>query len=172
MLSHHQAYCFCASGTKCLSLQGNTSSPFLQLFFYLNPLRYFYQTRWLLARGRVEELGMIIEKACLWNNRSLPMSYKKTLNVSQKVSDRRVSIFDLFQKGYKLTTFLMTIIWFSIILTYFGITLHMSTLGGNVYVNTVSSLSHPFPSSRLLNRKVVRVENKQFAINYKFNGIR
>lgn len=71
------------------------------------------------------------------------MSFKKTLH-SPTGADRRVSIFDLVQKGYKLTTFLMTIIWFSIILIYFGITLHMSSsLGGNVYINTVSSQIRP-----------------------------
>lgn len=32
----------------------------------------------------------------------------------------------------------MTILWFSIILIYFGITLHMSSLGGNIYINTVN----------------------------------
>lgn len=94
--------------------------------------------RWLLARGRIDELAAIIEKASLWNNRSLPLNFKKTLSVPHTTSERRVSIFDLVQKGYKRTTFLMTIIWFSIILIYFGITLHMSSsLGGNVYVNTV-----------------------------------
>lgn len=31
----------------------------------------------------------------------------------------------------------MAIIWFSIILLYFGITLHMGSLGGNIYVNVV-----------------------------------
>lgn len=65
------------------------------------------------------------------------MNYKKTLNVPQSGIDRRVSVLDLFQKGYKRTTFLMTIVWFSIILIYFGITLHMTSLGGNIYINTV-----------------------------------
>ncbi|CRK97339.1 CLUMA_CG010731, isoform A [Clunio marinus] len=93
--------------------------------------------RWLLARGKIDELAVIIEKASVWNKRKLPRNFKKTLNVSQADTERRVSIFDLFQKGYKRTTFLMTIIWFSIILIYFGITLHMSSLGGNVYINTI-----------------------------------
>lgn len=111
-----------------------------QLFFL-----HFIFSRWLLAHGRVDELAEIIEKASLWNSRPLIMNYKKTLNVPQSGIDRRVSIFDLFQKGYKRTTFLMTIVWFSIILIYFGITLHMSSLGGNIYINTVNlifSLSH------------------------------
>lgn len=93
--------------------------------------------RWLLSKGRVEELKVVIEKASYWNRRELPASYEKTLIVSQTVSERSVSIFDLFKTGYKTTTLLMAVVWFSIILIYFGITLHMSSLGGNVYINTV-----------------------------------
>ncbi|CAO1417559.1 unnamed protein product [Diamesa tonsa] len=93
--------------------------------------------RWLLSRGRIEELSKLINTACLWNNRTVPLNLDKSLVIPQNEVDRRVSVFDLFQKGYKRTTFLMTVIWFSIILIYFGITLHMSSLGGNVYVNTI-----------------------------------
>ena len=93
--------------------------------------------RWLLSRGRIEELSKLINTACTWNNRTVPLNLNKLLVIPQNEVDRRVSIFDLFQKGFKRTTFLMTVIWFSIILIYFGITLHMSSLGGNVYVNTV-----------------------------------
>lgn len=124
--------------------------------------------RWLLARGHVDELAIILEKASVWNSRSLPTNFKKTLSVSQTVSDRRVSIFDLFQKGYKLTTLLMTIIWFSIILTYFGITLHMSTLGGNIYINTVS-----FPitiSSFFISTSSPRLRKRENSLVWKMNS--
>lgn len=161
----HRASFYSASGSKCLNLQGD--KPHFLIILRLQ-ITISIKLRWLLARGRVDELAVIIEKACLWNNRSLAKGFKKTLNVSQKVSDRRVSIFDLFQDGYKLTTFLMTIIWFSIILTYFGITLHMSSLGGNIYVNTVSSQSHPLRRACKA-EKPTRVLNKLFAINYKFH---
>lgn len=79
----------------------------------------------------------MIKLAASWNNRTLPPHFEKTLTSSQTDSERRVSITDLFQKGYKLTTCLMIVIWFAIILIYFGITLHMSSLGGNVYLNSV-----------------------------------
>lgn len=95
--------------------------------------------RWLLAHGRIDELSTILETASKWNNRTLPVNFKNTLTISQMEMDRKVSIFDLFQKGYKQTSFAMLCIWFSIILLYFGITLHMSSLGGNVYINTVNT---------------------------------
>lgn len=113
--------------------------------------------RWLLSKGRVEELKLIIEKAAYWNSRELPPSYEKTLIVSQTASERSVSIFDLFQTGYKKTTFLMAIVWFSIILIYFGITLHMSSLGGNVYINTVCSYPKLFGTLILIKFKFIRL---------------
>jgi MFS transporter, OCT family, solute carrier family 22 (organic cation transporter), member 4/5 len=116
-----------------------------------------------LARGRTDELAAILEKASLWNSISLPTNFKKTLYVSQATSERRVSIFDIVKKGYRRTTFLMTIVWFSIILIYFGITLHMSSLGGNVYINTVTTpFFHPFFAIDLegFMRKTIRAENK------------
>jgi hypothetical protein len=84
----------------------------------------------------------MVEKASQWNGITLPMNFKKmissTMEINEKESNRRVSVLDLFQKGYKMTTFLMAIVWFSIILLYFGITLHMGFLGGNIYINVVS----------------------------------
>jgi hypothetical protein len=86
----------------------------------------------------------MVEKASKWNGITLPMNFKKmigsTMEINEKESNRKVSVLDLFQDGYKMTTFLMAITWFSIILLYFGITLHMGFLGGNIYVNVVSSI--------------------------------
>lgn len=118
-----------------------------------------HRARWLLARGRIDELASMLEQASIWNSISLPTNFMKTLNVPQSGIDRRVSIFDLFQKGYKRTTFLMTIVWFSIILVYFGITLHMSSLGGNIYVNTVIFFD-PFLTLDTLRRRGERYSSE------------
>lgn len=81
-----------------------------------------------------------MQKASVWNKITLPENFQKLLTAPGNSSNRRVSIFDLFQKGYRRTTTLMAIVWFSIILLYFGITLHMGSLGGNIYLNVVSLL--------------------------------
>jgi MFS transporter, OCT family, solute carrier family 22 (organic cation transporter), member 4/5 len=52
----------------------------------------------------------------------------------------------------------MTIIWFSIILIYFGITLHMSTLGGDVYINTVKLRGFLFVGFCWADQDEMRVE--------------
>ncbi|KAG5679752.1 hypothetical protein PVAND_009292 [Polypedilum vanderplanki] len=97
--------------------------------------------RWLLSRGRLDELSEMVQKASRWNNIQLPTNFKKmiasTMEINEQESNRKVSVLDLFQKGYKLKTALMAIAWFSIILIYFGITLHMGFLGGNIYINVL-----------------------------------
>ncbi|KAL7037089.1 hypothetical protein ACKWTF_009071 [Chironomus riparius] len=94
--------------------------------------------RWLLSRGRSSELSEMIKKAGEWNGISLPVNLEKMLSSSSDSGPRiRVSFFDLFQKGYKRTTALMAVVWFCIILLYFGITLHMGSLGGDIYLNTI-----------------------------------
>lgn len=95
-----------------------------------------------MSRGRNEELAEMIRKAGKWNGISLPTNFEKILaSPSTEESNKKVSILDLFQKGYKMTTSLMAIVWFSIILLYFGITLHMGSLGGNIYLNVVSDFN-------------------------------
>jgi hypothetical protein len=92
----------------------------------------------------------MMKKAERWNRITLPENFQKLLSSVRSASNNRVSIFDLFKKGYRRTTSLMAIVWFSIILLYFGITLHMGSLGGNIYINVVC-----------LNRLMLRVGNLQ-----------
>ncbi|XP_037951380.1 organic cation transporter protein [Teleopsis dalmanni] len=42
----------------------------------------------------------------------------------------------VFGKLYRRTTCLTLIIWLTLIIIYFGLTLHLSNLGGNIYMNT------------------------------------
>lgn len=136
------AYIVCA-GISYLTYHWRTmqfaiTSPMLALIM----LWYYYpeSPRWLLAQNRIDELAKQIELAAAWNNRILPKDFEMSLHTTKSEPHRTVAITDIFQKGYKLTTCLMLVIWFAIILIYFGITLHMSSLGGNVYINTVRKL--------------------------------
>ncbi|XP_053680696.1 organic cation transporter protein [Anopheles nili] len=99
--------------------------------------------RWLLAQGRLDELGLLLERATTANRLLLPDNYRKALIADRTrselsgESDANVSVGDIFRRKYIRTTLLMIVVWFGIILIYFGITLHMSNLGGDVYLNTV-----------------------------------
>ncbi|XP_059619763.1 organic cation transporter protein-like isoform X1 [Phlebotomus argentipes] len=92
--------------------------------------------RWLLARGKMEELKEIINRIAVRNRITLPDNYEKLLISPSDVNDT-VSILDLFKGKYRRTTLLMIVIWFSLVLLYFGITLHMNNLGGDIYINTI-----------------------------------
>ncbi|XP_058823470.1 organic cation transporter protein [Topomyia yanbarensis] len=94
--------------------------------------------RWLLAKGRIDELKRVIDGAASMNGFKLPQNYEKTLSASGSETEKDVvSIFDLFRRKFVRTTLLMLVIWFGIVLIYFGITLHLSNLGGDIYLNTV-----------------------------------
>lgn len=92
--------------------------------------------RWLLVNGRIDELVQVIENAAHWNAIKLQPNFEATLKKPQETVI--VSYAELFNKKYIRTTLLMIAVWYSLILLYFGITLHLSNLGGDIYLNTVS----------------------------------
>ncbi|XP_061399579.1 organic cation transporter protein [Musca vetustissima] len=123
--------------------------------------------RWLLARGRLEELYAIVERAARLNGTTLPPNYKKSLEAAvppsspncQNVTTANDAAEDngrpalnatnaieldanasplvvVFSRTYLRTTCLTLIVWLTLIIIYFGLTLHLSNLGGNIYVNT------------------------------------
>uniref|UniRef100_A0A182NFM9 Major facilitator superfamily (MFS) profile domain-containing protein n=1 Tax=Anopheles dirus TaxID=7168 RepID=A0A182NFM9_9DIPT len=97
--------------------------------------------RWLLAKGRLDELCALLERAAATNALHLPPNYRKTLLVEEEDAagqpEAAVSVGDVFRRKFLRTTLVMIVVWFGIILIYFGITLHLSNLGGDIYLNTV-----------------------------------
>uniref|UniRef100_A0A182W086 Major facilitator superfamily (MFS) profile domain-containing protein n=1 Tax=Anopheles minimus TaxID=112268 RepID=A0A182W086_9DIPT len=96
--------------------------------------------RWLLAKGRLDELCQLLERAASTNKLQLPANYRKALLVDGAESgepETAVSVGDVFRRKFIRTTLVMIVVWFGIILIYFGITLHLSNLGGDIYLNTV-----------------------------------
>lgn len=105
--------------------------------------RYFLpeSPRWLLAKGRTEELKEIIETAAKWNRIKLPNNYDKILNSTVNVEgddDSNGSFYELFRGEYLRTTLLLVIAWFTLILQYMAMTLHIGEMGGDIYLTTVS----------------------------------
>lgn len=92
--------------------------------------------RWLLAKGRVDELKKIIETAARWNKRTLPPNYERLLIVPEE-EDSSGSFLDLFKLEYLRTTLLLMVAWYALVLQYMAITLHIGEMGGNIYLTTV-----------------------------------
>lgn len=91
--------------------------------------------RWLLVNGRIPELCKLIDEAAKWNGIKLPSNYRKTLQKPEE--EVKVSFAELFRGEYLRTSILMMILWYTVILLYFGITLHVNNLGGDQYLNSV-----------------------------------
>lgn len=92
--------------------------------------------RWLLAKGRIEELKRIIETAARWNKKILPPNYDKLL-IPPPEEEASGSFIDLFKKEYLRTTLLLMVAWYCLVLQYMAITLHIGEMGGNIYLTTV-----------------------------------
>lgn len=93
--------------------------------------------RWLLSKGRIDELKDIIETAAKWNNRKLPDNYEKILiPPGEELSSG--SFADLFKGDYLRTTLMLIIAWYTLVLQYMAMTLHIGEMGGNLYVITVT----------------------------------
>ncbi|KAH8311117.1 hypothetical protein KR044_004483, partial [Drosophila immigrans] len=91
--------------------------------------------RWLLVKGRIEEVKRIIEAAARFNGRQLPPDYQLTPPTQESSSGEDVT--NLFRSSYlRRISICFLCIWFIINLVYYGLILNMSSFGGNVYLNS------------------------------------
>uniref|UniRef100_A0A1B0BL36 Major facilitator superfamily (MFS) profile domain-containing protein n=1 Tax=Glossina palpalis gambiensis TaxID=67801 RepID=A0A1B0BL36_9MUSC len=92
--------------------------------------------RWLLVKGRIDEVKRIVEAAAAFNKRDLPTNYETMLQPpTQEVSSQ--DFMCLFRSSYlRRITICFLCIWFTMNLAYYGFILNMSTFGGNVYLNS------------------------------------
>ena len=94
--------------------------------------------RWLLVKGRVDEVKRIIQSAADFNKRELPPNFEAMLKPPTK-EDSSQDFLCLFRIPYlRRITICFLCIWFTMNLAYYGFILNMSTFGGNVYLNSVS----------------------------------
>ncbi|XP_055853826.1 organic cation transporter protein [Episyrphus balteatus] len=93
--------------------------------------------RWLLCKGRVQEVKKIVESAAAFNGRQLPENYEKILTPPVQEESTRHDFWCLFRSRYlRRITICFWLIWFTMNLVYYGLILNMNTFGGNVYLNS------------------------------------
>lgn len=115
--------------------------------FYFH-LKNFYYTvrfvvpespRWLLCKGRVSEVKVILKNAARFNGRELPENLDKYLKPPPNFEDSSSGVIELVRTKYlRLVTCCFLCIWFTMNLIYYGLVLNMNSFGGNIYVNSVS----------------------------------
>lgn len=99
--------------------------------------------RWLLVKGRIDEVKQIVEAAAHFNKRDLPSDYETLLKPPPQEENSQ-DFFYLFKSRYlRRITICFLCIWFTMNLAYYGFILNMNTFGGNVYLNSVSELWQP-----------------------------
>lgn len=94
--------------------------------------------RWLSVNGKTDEAMGLLRRVARFNNTQLPD--KCVLECPADCnSGERVTFLDLFTSGRILAirTLIQILIWVSIGLVYYGITIAAADLGGNLYINFV-----------------------------------
>ncbi|XP_055384813.1 organic cation transporter protein-like [Condylostylus longicornis] len=104
---------------------------FLCFLFFIIP----ESPRWLLCKGRVQEVKEIVKKTADFNGIILPDNYEKML--VPPVQEDSEDFVNLFRSKYlRRITICFLCIWFTMNLVYYGLILNMNTFGGNVYLNS------------------------------------
>jgi len=94
--------------------------------------------RWLLARGRVEEAALILDKAASTNGRQGP---SKVALKQPTANSKSGNVFDLFKSvGLLRSTLIMYYLFFTNSFVYYGLTLNSGSLiPGNLHFNIIVS---------------------------------
>lgn len=129
MVSPHYIYVF--AYTENSQHSSNNSHDFFRYIIPESP-------RWLLAKGRTDELIKTIEQAAQLNKLVLPENYKHCLSVLNMKSSEKVSFFAIFRTKYLRTSVVLFIFWLCLMQIYNGTTLELGKLSKNIYTSTVS----------------------------------
>lgn len=141
-----------------------TTLPIVAFLAYKNFLKQ--SPRYLMTKGRCEEAAEIIKTIAETNGRTVPFELLPKL---KKISDNvktddiqsiNESTFDIFRyPQLRKKLFVVTLNWSAIAVAYFGLTLNVTNLGKNDFLNffLLSSVELPaFPLALLLMEKVGR----------------
>ena len=121
------------------------SLPCLLLFKYIPE-----SPRWLVAKGRVKEAEKILQDAAKENRQgSVPVivDFKDPDEASGKKATAQYGFFDLFIiPSLRIITVITMTAWFVNGLVYYGLSLNVKNLGGNVYLTFIFAALVEIPS--------------------------
>lgn len=124
----------------CLSLPG---------FLYV-PFWWFIpeSPRWLLSQGRVDEAVAIIKAAAKMNKiQPPPVIFSPALKELQIQTNRAHNICDLFRsRNIRWVSITLFLIWNTVAIAYFGLSLNTSNLHGSQYFNCFLSALVEMPA--------------------------
>ncbi|CAO2643090.1 Solute carrier family 22 member 5 [Lemmus lemmus] len=94
--------------------------------------------RWLISQGRIKEAEVIIRKAAKINGIVAPSTIFDPNELQDVRSKKHQShhIYDLFRtRNIRILTIMSIILWLTISVGYFGLSLDTPNLNGNIYLN-------------------------------------
>ena len=133
-----------------------TSAPGLLIIFYYCIL--LESPKWLLSVGKIEEAERVSRRMAQLNGRTAPLDWKLKNNSrdtdmegSQTLSKyKKVSILDLFRTPQMCTkTIILYGNWFTVILTYYGLTINSTDIGTDFHLNYIINGALEFPAYAL-----------------------
>ncbi|XP_078661280.1 organic cation transporter protein-like isoform X1 [Branchiostoma floridae x Branchiostoma belcheri] len=107
------------------------------VFLFAYPL-IIESPRWLLSKGRDEEVAAIIQKAAKVNGVTLPdeVFTTKDTDIQKPKGERTYTVIDLVRTpNMAKKSLLISFNWLVISLVYYGLSLNTSNLGGDDYLN-------------------------------------
>lgn len=114
-------------------------------FVYITPallmLLYVFlldeSPRWLVSQGKTKKAIIILNKVALVNGRCLP---DNVIFETTKNEHRQGKVIDLFRTpNMRKKTIIMSLLWFTCSLMYYGLSLNTGQLAGNIFLNTFLS---------------------------------
>ena len=119
------------------------SLPCLLLFKYIPE-----SPRWLLVKGRVEEAEEILQQAARENGKgSVQIILDRSSHKAENQTPNQYGLTDLFIiPNLRMITLITMSAWFVNSLVYYGLSLNVKNLGGNVYLTFIFAALVEIPS--------------------------
>ena len=104
--------------------------------------------RWLLAKGKIDEVKYVLEKGAKINKRTIPEELILQLEQQPQSEEvKKLGFFSLFKgRAVLVNTLVMAFNWMAVNATYYGLTMIAVQLNGDVYINFFLSSLIEVPS--------------------------
>ncbi|KAM9802720.1 organic cation/carnitine transporter 2-like [Syngnathus typhle] len=118
--------------------------------------------RWLVSRGRVRQAQVVLSAAALENGVEAPEVIFKSTTVANQAMDRpdSMNFVDLLRtRNVRHMSLILWTVWFSLNVSYFGMSFNVSSLSGNPFVNyfLLAAMEVPaYAASWLASRRLPR----------------
>ncbi|KAF6721099.1 Solute carrier family 22 member 5 [Oryzias melastigma] len=125
-----------------LAVLSATSVVYIPLWWFISE-----SPRWLVTQGRVVEAEAIVRDAARRNKVAAPPVIFKESEIQEIPAGRKYTMLDIIKfKNIRCITLMCLLLWMSINIGYFGLSLNTSNLSGNPFMNCFLSAISEVPA--------------------------